>query len=89
MTDKELRDLAKKYHTPGDFIKKDWNPIYKGECEKINRKSLEEEIMKKYAPRKINTEVKRSTLFVDMGTKERSNKYKDLRNANSYKRQKH
>ena len=83
MTSEEIIQLAQKYHAPGEHIKKDWHPVYIKECEKINRKSLEEEIMKKYAPRKINTEVKKSTLFVGMGTKKRSNKYKDLRNANT------
>jgi len=48
MTTKEIKSLANKYHTPGDRIKKDWHPEYIKECEKINRKHLEAEIMKKY-----------------------------------------
>lgn len=48
MTDEEIRLLAQKYHTPGEHIKKDWNPVYQEECKKINRKHLEKEISKKY-----------------------------------------
>ena len=86
MTSIEIKQLAQKYHTPGEDIRKDWNSIYKKECERINRKQLEDEIMKKYVPRKINTEAKTSTLFVGMATKERSNKHKDMRNANTNQR---
>jgi hypothetical protein len=48
MTAEEIKQLAQKFHTPGDPIKKKWNPEYIKECEKINRKHLEAEIMKKY-----------------------------------------
>ena len=64
MTTEEIKQLAQKYHTPGEYIKKEWHPVYIKECEKINRKSTEEEIMKKYVPRKINKEVKRSKLHL-------------------------
>ena len=49
MTDEEIRLLAKKYHTPGEPIKKDWHPEYQKECEMINRKYREEELLKKHS----------------------------------------
>ena len=48
MTIKEIKQLAHKYHTPGDPVKKNWHPEYQKECERINRKELEKQITKKY-----------------------------------------
>ena len=48
MTAKEIKQLAHKYHTPGDPIKKQWDPVYQEECSKINRKVMEENLMQKY-----------------------------------------
>jgi len=49
MTTKEIKELAQKYHTPGDHIKKDWHPVYQEECKKINRKELVKQIENKYS----------------------------------------
>jgi hypothetical protein len=48
MTTEEIKQLAQKYHTPGEHIKKTWHPEYIKECEKINRKEIEKQITKKY-----------------------------------------
>jgi len=68
MTSEEIRQLAQKYHTPGEYVKKDWHPVYQEECKKINRKAIEKSLMNKYnVSGKINKEVKRSVLFAGMG----------------------
>jgi len=68
MTGEEIRQLAQKYHTPGDHIKNDWHSVYQDECKKINRKAIEKSLMNKYnASGKVNKEVKRSVLFAGMG----------------------
>jgi len=46
MTTEEIKQLAQKYHTPGEHIKKNWHPEYIKECEKINRKHLEAQMKK-------------------------------------------
>jgi len=48
ITKSDILAMARKYHTPGDPVKKDWHPLYKQECEKINREKLKNEISKKY-----------------------------------------
>jgi len=58
MTTEEIKQLAQKYHTPGEHVKKDWHPSYIKECEKINRKVMEENLMQKYnVSGKINKKV--------------------------------
>ena len=49
MTTEEITQLAQKFHTPGEIIKKNWHPTYIKECEKINRKELEKKLMNKYS----------------------------------------
>ena len=49
MTTEEIKQLAQKYHTPGDHVKKNWHPVYIKECEKINRKKIEKQIEAKYS----------------------------------------
>jgi len=41
MTTEEITQLAQKFHTPGDIIKKNWHPEY--------RKELEKKLMNKYS----------------------------------------
>tara|TARA_R110000824_G_scaffold21748_11_gene80797 strand:- start:4130 stop:4342 length:213 start_codon:yes stop_codon:yes gene_type:complete len=68
MTTQQIKELAQKYHTPGDRVSERWNPIYQEECRKINRKVIEESLMKKYnVSGKINKKTQGSTLFVGMG----------------------
>ena len=63
MTTEEIKALANKYHTPGAVIRDDWHPAYKKECEKINRKKIEENLMNKYnVSGKINKKVTISSL---------------------------
>ena len=78
----EINKLAQKYHTPGEKINERWNSIYQAECIRINRKHLEGEIIKKYdVLRKVNKEVKRSTLLTQVAKGEYKNQHKDMRDA--------
>ena len=68
MTGEEIRQLAHKYHNPGEHVKKDWNPIYQDECRKINRKAIEKSLMNKYnVSGKVNKKATTSTMFAGMG----------------------
>ena len=68
MDSKEIRELARKYHTPGDRVNERWNPICQEECRKINRKLIEDSLMNKYnVSGKINKKARGSTLFPAMG----------------------
>ena len=68
MTDEEIRQLAHKYYRPKDRINDNWNPIYIDECKKINRRVIEKSLIEKYnVSRKINSKIKKSTLFPGMG----------------------
>ena len=68
MTTEEIRQLAHKYHTPGEKVNERWHPLYIEECNKINRKEIENNLMQKYnASGKVNKETKRSVLFAGMG----------------------
>jgi len=63
MTSEEIRQLAQKYHTPGAIIRDDWHSEYKKECSKINRKVMEENLMKKYdVSGKINKKARISSM---------------------------
>ena len=68
MTANEIKELAQKYHTPGDRVNERWNPIYQEECRKINRKLIEESLMNKYNVfGEVNKKARGSTLFASMG----------------------
>ena len=72
MTPDQIRAMAQKYHTPGDRVNERWNPIYQEECKKINRKLVEESLMKKYNVfGKINKKATRGTMFPGMGKTKR------------------
>ena len=71
MTPNEIKELAQKYHTPGDRVNERWNPLYQEECRKINRNLIEGSLMNKYNVfGEVNKEVKRSVLFARMGKTE-------------------